>query len=86
MCECVRHAAQYVVLRAAGESGVCSAGPAGCFYKGGDSLLQTHRCLQALVLTAQGYVVSAPCVTVQYVWYAAGRSQCSGRAFPVASV
>lgn len=65
----VCHAAQYVVLRAAGESSVCSAGPAGCFYKRGDSLLhnartyahmqaQTHRCLQALVLTAQVYVVT----------------------------
>lgn len=86
-----------MVLRAAGDSGVCSAGPAGCFYKGGVPLLhnactythkqaQTHRCLQALVLKAQGYVVSAQCVTAQYVRYAAGRSPSSGRAFPVASV
>lgn len=34
----------------------------------------THRCLQALALTAQGYVVSAPCVTAQYVRYAERRS------------
>lgn len=30
------HAARCVELRAVGDSGVCSAGPAGCFYKGGD--------------------------------------------------
>lgn len=36
--------------------------------------MHTHRCLQALALTAQGYVVSAPCVTAQYVRYAERRS------------
>ena len=35
----VCHAARCAELRAAGDSGVCSAGPAGCFYKGGDPLL-----------------------------------------------
>lgn len=41
--------------------------------------VQTHththiyRCLQALVLMAQGYVVNATCVTAQYVRYAESR-------------
>lgn len=30
----------------------------------------THRYLQAIALTARGYVVNATCVTVQCVWYA----------------
>lgn len=57
---------------AAGDSGVCSAGPAGCFCKGGDPLpyVHTHRCSQAFALTAQGYVVSAACVTAQYARHA----------------
>lgn len=46
----VRYAAHCKELRAAGDSGVFSAGPAGCFYKEGDLLLHnahTHTCISA---------------------------------------
>lgn len=84
MCEACRsvcswgvcHAAQCVELWAAGDSGVCvqldlqdvfirEAIPS-CTMR---IHTHTHRCLQAAALTAQGYVVSAPCVTAQYVRY-----------------
>lgn len=54
-------------VQSSGAALVCSAGPAGCFHKGGDPLRRAHR------LTARGHVVNATRVTAQCVRHAGAR-------------
>lgn len=84
----VCHAVQCVELRAAGVSGVCSAGSAGCFYKGGEPRLHsahTYTGANRFYLWRQRVTRSVHHASLRNMLWE-GWCQCSGRAVSVASV